>query len=102
MADWIDEREDCLLLSVVAVPKAARTRVMGMQDGRLKVQMDASGIDANGNTVLVKFIAGQLGIATAQVDVSVGLTSKHKTLRVVGVNAQRVRLLLEPTSALLD
>jgi hypothetical protein len=102
MPDWIEEREDCLLLNVVVVPRASRIRVMGIQDGRLKIQLDGPSVDDKANTKLIRFVAEQLGVATAQLDVTGGLTSKHKTLRIVGVSAQRVRVLLEPTSSMLD
>ena len=102
MTDWMEEREACVMVSVVIAPQAARTRIMGVHDGRLKVQLKATSIDGPANKMLIKFMADELGVATVQLDIAAGLSSKRKTVRIAGVKPQRVKLLFEPPSMLLD
>ena len=102
MTDWMEEREGCVMVRVLVVPRASRTRILGVHDGRLKIQLAAPPVDGQANKLLIKFMADELGVAKAQLDVVAGATSKRKTVRVAAVNPQRVRVLFEPPSTLLD
>ena len=45
MTDWMEEREGCVMVRVLVVPRASRTRILGVHDGRLKIQLAAPPVD---------------------------------------------------------
>ena len=80
-----------VLLPVKVVPKAARDRIVGELDGRLKVAVAAAPEKGAANQAVCKLIAGTLGIRTQQVRVEAGHTSPRKTLRIAGSSLQQVQ-----------
>jgi uncharacterized protein len=93
---WMNPRADDVFLDVVVAPRASRTRVMGVHDDRLKIQVAAPPVEGKANEVLVRFLADTLGIAKAQVDIVGGTSSKRKTVRLAGVPPHLVLLKLSP------
>ena len=102
MSDWLEERDACVMVNVSVVARAARARVVGAHAGRLQVQLPTDSVTGPANRLLLKFMADELGDASVQLDIAAGLSSKRKTVRIAGVKAQRIRLLFEPPSLLLD
>ncbi|MBK9516961.1 MAG: YggU family protein [Anaeromyxobacter sp.] len=77
-------------LEVLVQPRASRTRVVGVHDGRLKVQLAAPPVDGEANAALVAFLAGALGVRRADVTITRGETGRRKTVRVAGTTAAQV------------
>lgn len=86
----------CRIL-LYATPRASRTQLMGLHDGRLKLQVAAPPVDGAANEAIIKFLASQLGVSRACVQLSAGATGKRKTIEVMGVDAGAARLVLEVT-----
>jgi uncharacterized protein (TIGR00251 family) len=63
-------------------PKASKDEFAGQYGERLKIRITAPPIDGKANTQLIKFIAKQFGVAKAQVTISSGESSRHKTLNI--------------------
>jgi uncharacterized protein (TIGR00251 family) len=87
------------MLDVLVSPRASRSRIMGVHDDRLKIQLTAPPVDGKANDALVRFLAEAVGVPRAQVEVVGGQTNKRKTVRMVGVAAHLVLLKLSPPSA---
>lgn len=79
-----------MALEVLVQPRASRTRVVGVHDGRLKVQLAAPPVDGEANAALVAFLAGALGVRRADVTITRGETGRRKTVRVAGTTAAQV------------
>lgn len=77
-------------IDVQVVPRASRSRVVGVHGDRLRVQLAAPPVDGAANEALVDLFADLLGLARSQVVLVRGATGKRKTLRVVGVDAPTV------------
>ena len=88
--------EGDIRLDIVVAPKGSRTRIMGVHDQRLKIQVAAPPIDGRANETLVKFLADILGVARAQIEIVAGISSKRKSVRIVGVTPHRVLVKLTP------
>lgn len=84
-------------IMLYATPRASRTQLAGLHDGRLKLQVAAPPVDGAANEAIVKFLAAQLGVSKSCVQISAGQTGKRKTVEVVGVDAAAARLALEVT-----
>lgn len=95
---WLHPQGADVVLDVLVSPRAARTRIMGVHDGRLKVQLAAPPHDGQANDALVRFLAEALGIPRAQIEIITGASNKRKTVRLAAVSVQRVLLVLSPPS----
>ena len=93
---WLHEQGDAILLDVIVSPRSSRDRVIAVFDERLKIQLTAPPVDNKANEALVRFIAEQLDVARAQVEIVGGTTNRRKTVRVLGVPVSRVVLRLLP------
>ena len=93
---WLHEQGDSLLLDVYVVAGAAKVRMMGVYQKRLKIQLRAPALKNQANKALIAFIAELFGVSKAQATIVGGLTSKRKTLRLHGVKRQRALLVLSP------
>ena len=95
---WLQPQGNDVVLDVLVSPRAARTRVMGVHDGRLKIQVSAPPSDGQANDALVRFLAEALAIPRAQIEIVGGAANKRKTVRVAAVAVQKVLLALSPAS----
>ena len=91
---WLREAPGGVILEVLVQPRASRTRVVGVHDGRLKVQLAAPPVDGEANAALVDFLADALGARLSDVSIERGDTGRRKTVRVSGVAAPAVRAAL--------
>jgi uncharacterized protein (TIGR00251 family) len=91
---WLREAPGGVVLEVLVQPRASRTRVVGVHDGRLKVQLAAPPVDGEANAALVEFLADALSARRSDVSIERGDTGRRKTVRVSGVTAQAVRAAL--------
>jgi len=90
----IIQRPDELLLEVHVVPRASRTKVLGVHDGRLKVALEAPPVDGEANAALIAFFAKLLKQPKRNVTLVRGDTSRHKQLALRGVSEPELRALL--------
>jgi uncharacterized protein (TIGR00251 family) len=91
---WLREAPGGVVLEVLVQPRASRTRVAGVHDGRLKVQLAAPPVDGEANAALVEFLADALSARRSDVAIERGDTGRRKTVRVSGVSAQAARAAL--------
>lgn len=96
---WLQGDGLCLRVGVLVVPGASRTRIMGVHDGMLKLQLAAPPSNGLANAALVRFVATRLHVARAQVTLVAGGSNRRKRLQVVGVSYQAALLALSPSPA---
>lgn len=85
MAPWLREESGSVLIEILVQPRASRTRVVGVHDGRLKVQLAAPPVDGEANAALIEFLSRALDARKADVTILRGETGRRKTVRVAGV-----------------
>ena len=79
------------------MPRASRSRVVGLHDGRLKVTLAAPPVDGEANVELCATLAKALRVPKRAVSISHGEHNKHKTLRVEGASVEQVMRLTDPS-----
>ncbi|MFL6230056.1 MAG: DUF167 domain-containing protein [Pyrinomonadaceae bacterium] len=84
------EQDGALIFAVRVVPRASRTEVAGMYDGALRVRVTAPPVEGAANAELVRFVAKALGVASRDVEIVSGHSSKTKLLRVRGASRAAV------------
>lgn len=89
----LSTRGDAILLEVHVVPRAAKTAVVGIHDGRLKVALDAPPVDGAANAALLHFIADALALRQRDVTLLRGEKGRQKTLAIRGSDEASVRAL---------
>lgn len=86
----IREQDGAVTFEVRVAPRASRNRVVGVQDGALKVALTAPPVDGAANDGLRKLLAKALGVSKSQVEIVRGDRARVKLLRVHGIAAQDV------------
>lgn len=83
-----------VIVEVHVVPRAAKSAVIGVHDGRLKVSLAAPPVDGEANAELIAFFSSALGVSRRAVALLRGERSRQKALAITGVSAEQVRALL--------
>lgn len=91
---WLRAEPGGVSLEVLVQPRASRTQVVGVHDGRLKIALAAPPVDGEANQALVEFLARALGVRRADVTLLRGETGRRKTVRVAGAGAEAALRLL--------
>lgn len=65
--------------------------MVGLQDDRLVLQLQAPPVDGAANTALLRFLATRLGVPRSRIALVRGAASRHKWIRVEGCTAAELR-----------
>jgi uncharacterized protein len=84
-------RDERVIVEVHVVPRASKTALAGVHDGRLKVTLAAPPVEGAANAALVGFLAKRLGRPRRDVELLRGETSRRKTLAIRGLSLAEVR-----------
>jgi len=95
LTDWASIAPDgALLLRVKAIPGARRDEIAGAlgegERARLKIRVSAPPEGGKANRAICRLVANSLGAKPRDVSVVVGQTNPEKTLRIEGVDAERL------------
>jgi len=82
------------LLAIHVQPRARRTEVAGRHGDAIKIRLAAPPVDGAANDELIRFLAGQLGVAQRAVTIVGGETSRAKRVAVEGVSLESATRLL--------
>jgi uncharacterized protein (TIGR00251 family) len=91
----ITERDGHVLVEVHVVPRASRSAISGVHDGRIKVSLDAPPVDGAANAALIALFAKLLALPRRDVRLVRGETSRHKVLELHGASLAQVRALVD-------
>jgi uncharacterized protein (TIGR00251 family) len=75
-----------VMLEVHAQPGARRSEIVGRHGDAIKVRIGAPAVDDRANDALVKFLADVFGLHVRDVTVRSGSSSRHKRLRLDGID----------------
>lgn len=81
-------------VSVFAKPRARKSQVVGIRNGRLELAIAAPPAEGAANAALLELVADVLGLPKRDVSLLRGASSKTKQVRVVGRTADEVRTCL--------
>ncbi|MBL9039834.1 MAG: DUF167 domain-containing protein [Archangium sp.] len=81
---------------VLVQPRASRTKVLGLHDGRLKIALAAPPVDGEANDALVAFLADTLQLKRSAVTLLDGATGRRKRLRLMGTSLDVVLARVAP------
>jgi hypothetical protein len=76
-------------IRVFVTPRSSANKVVGEQNGAIKVALTAPPVEGAANKALVEFLAKLLGVPRSSVSLISGETSRQKTVRVLGVSMEQ-------------
>ncbi|MBK9407230.1 MAG: DUF167 domain-containing protein [Gemmatimonadetes bacterium] len=76
--------------SVRVQPRASRSEVAGIQQGALKVRLQAPPVDGAANEALVDFLADSLDVPRRMIRIVSGESSRSKVVEALGVSVAAV------------
>lgn len=82
------------VIRVKVVPRSSRSRLVGFEDGAWKLKITSPPVDGEANRGVKAFLAKCLGIAKGRVDIISGDRSKHKSVRIEGLDQNTVQNIL--------
>jgi uncharacterized protein (TIGR00251 family) len=90
-AAWVrQDASGSLTLRLHIQPGARKTEIVGSHGEALKIRLAAPPVDGKANAALIAFLAGELGVPKAQVELIGGASSRGKLLRVSGASAEAI------------
>src|SRR6266850_1844929 len=82
--------KDGIILSVKVQPRASANSIEGPLGSELRIKVTAPPVDSAANEALIRLLAEKLNCARHQVELVRGHTSRHKTVKLYGLNAGTV------------
>ena len=86
---------DCTL-ELKTIPNAPRTAVAGWLGEVLKIKVHAPALEGRANDALLEFLAEKLGLHRRSVTLLRGDKSRHKVVRIEGLDLPTVKAKLAP------
>lgn len=99
LAALIRARGADVWLDLRVTPRASKTAIEGIREGRLVVKVTAPPVDAAANEAVIEVMARTFGVSKRQVTIVLGATGRQKTIALAGSSVTDVRQRL---SAILD
>jgi uncharacterized protein len=81
----VSETPEGIIFSVHVQPRASRCEICGPKDGELRLRLTSPPVEDAANKQCVELIAKALGVAKSRVVIKAGAKSRHKVVRVEGV-----------------
>jgi len=81
----VSETPEGIVFSVHVQPRASRCEICGAKDGELRLRLTSPPVEDAANKQCVELIAKALGVAKSRVSIKAGAKSRHKVVRVEGV-----------------
>ena len=88
---WLQEAKDGVVLTVKAVPRAAKSEIAGLDDEWLRVRIKAPPVDGKANEAIVKFFAAFFSVPKGNVSIISGDTARLKHVKISGVTAEKAK-----------
>jgi len=95
-APFLQTRSDGVYLAVKLQPRASKNEIEGPLGNELKIKVTAPPVEAAANQALVELLAEKLDCPRGAVSLVRGQTSRHKTVRITGLDAETVLRRLLP------
>ena len=91
---WIEKRMGKLLIRFFVQPRASKNEIVGLHGDALKIRLTSPPVEGAANTMLIKYLAKQLGIPKSSLSIHSGLSSRQKTVEVEGVALDEAKVRL--------
>ena len=87
---YLEEQADGALLAVKLQPRASKNEIVGPMGNELRIKVTAAPVDAAANEALLRLLAETLDCPRGKVELVRGHTSRHKVIKLHGMDAATV------------
>ena len=84
------EETDSCVLSLKVIPRSAQNKIVGVENGVLKLKIQALPVEGAANVSLIQFLSDFLGRSRNTIEVVKGKKSRRKVVRLKGIRAAEV------------
>ena len=91
----IKESAEGCAFPLKVIPRSPRNGVVGIENGVLKIKIQAPPVEGAANEAVIAFLAGLFKKKKSNIAVILGKKSRHKVVRVLGIKAKDVLGLLQ-------
>lgn len=78
-----------MLISIKVIPKSSCNKIIGWENGELKIKIAAPPEKGSANEKLIDFLAECLHISKSSITLLKGDTSRHKRLNIEGISPEQ-------------
>ena len=82
------------LLWIHVQPRSSRTEIVGWHGDAVKIRLKAPPVDGAANEELIRFLSKALGVSRKAVQITAGMTSRRKRVKIDGVDQGDVAAVL--------
>jgi uncharacterized protein (TIGR00251 family) len=94
----IDATDDGIVLAVRVIARSGRSGLAGTREGAIVVRLRAAPVDGAANAELQAVVAAAFGVARRDVEIIGGERSRHKRLRVRGIDRAAAAAVIDRVS----
>lgn len=87
---YIREEKDGVIFKVRVQPRASGNGVAGLFEDAVKLRLTAPPVEGEANEACRTFLAKLLSVPRSHVEILSGSTGRNKTIKVLGVSAEKV------------
>ncbi len=92
----IRDIEGGVIIDILVVPRASRSRLGPVHGDRIKVSVTAPPVDGKANQAVIEILAKTLGVRRSHIEIISGHTSRRKTIKVSGIDSAALRAFSSP------
>jgi len=92
---WLHPAPEGVTIDLFVQPRASKNRIIGVQGDELKVCLTSPPVDGAANALCREYFAKILRVSKGSVTLVAGEKSRHKRLRIDGVNETDARNTIE-------
>ena len=90
IAQAVTAHDGAVRISCKVQPRASRCAVSGLCGNALKIALTAPPVDGKANAALCAFLSEKCHCPKSAVSIALGMTSRNKTVEIVGLTVQQV------------
>jgi uncharacterized protein (TIGR00251 family) len=90
------EKNGCAVFAVKAQPRSSKSRICGIYNGGLKVNLKAAPVDDAANRECCELFSKVFHIPPSRVHIIAGSSSRTKSVMLEGITAEAAAKILEP------
>ncbi|MCF7669683.1 MAG: DUF167 domain-containing protein [Verrucomicrobia bacterium] len=84
---FLIDKPDGVLMMIKVQPKSSHNSIEEVLGNELKIKVTAPPVESAANTELIRYLSKILDRPRRDIELLKGSTSKHKTFKILGVNA---------------
>lgn len=87
--------EQKTIITVKLTPRSPHNEIAGiMENGMIKIRLNAPPVEGKANAALIKFLASLLGVSESSIEIISGATSHTKMISIFGIREEEVKIRL--------